>query len=142
MTNAELKSALMDTDEATQVADKRELNFSLKIDKVDDSDSIEKAWWDQSAEHTEVADVANLETQSIYAWSQDDDADELARRSWKIPVAIAVAAAAAVTVSAYLAWPQQTSPTQPAASPLPAQTLSPDVRFINLINDGLQNEPG
>lgn len=96
------------------------------------------------AGHTLAANIADGETQSIHAWSREhDDATELlGRRSWKLPIALAaITAAAAITAGVIQLWPHQTAPasqTPVAAAP----TLSPDVQFINLLNQGLKNEPG
>lgn len=95
-------------------------------------------------------------TQSIYAWSEhnDDDTVLIQRRSWKIPVALAVlATAAAVTTGVVMMWPAHKAslPAQTpsvAAAPsvvvppsvvAPPPPLSPDELFINTLNAGIKD---
>jgi hypothetical protein len=79
------------------------------------------------------ADEGN--TQSINAWSladDEDDAEVITWRSWKLPTAVAAAALVAVGgASAYMAWhepaqrAEQHSPPSPAASPPAAPAVAP-----------------
>lgn len=104
-------------------------------------------------EPTLAADLDKLDTQSIRAWSQADDAEALTeyipRRSWKLPALIAaLAATAAVGAGAFLMFPQESAtkpqvapakppvaaPTHPSIAPSPpVQQQSPDERFIALL---------
>jgi hypothetical protein len=81
-------------------------------------------------------------TQSIYAWSEhaDDDTELIQRRSWKLPIALtALTAAAAITTGVAMLWPAKTTP---PPSQTPPAAASPDIAFINLINDRLKGTPG
>jgi hypothetical protein len=88
-------------------------------------------------------------TESLHAWSQEDDITEVVdyrQRSWRIPALLAVLAAAiAVGAGMFLAWPHQ-SATKPqvasiqsrVAKPMipaspPVQVISPDQRFLALV---------
>jgi Protein of unknown function (DUF732) len=92
-----------------------------------------------------VAAPSEDETQSLHAWSQEDDVTEVVDyrpRSWKLPALVALlAASAAVTAGLFLAWPQsagnpQVTPSKPqAAAPIKPITAAqtPDQRFIALV---------
>lgn len=88
-------------------------------------------------------------TQSIAAWSQEDDYTELAvqphQRSWKIPITLAaLAAAAAITTGTIQLWPHPTPPAGPttsaptihppkAAAPPTQPPQTPDQEFLALL---------
>lgn len=105
-------------------------------------------------EPTLAADLAEAETQSVYAWAQDDDADTevVVRRSWKLPVMLTVLTAAAVAGGVIYALPHgkpQPAPTptttRAAVPPAPTTTRppSPDEQFVSLFRSrGGLVEPG
>jgi Protein of unknown function (DUF732) len=114
---------------------------SPAVAKDNDETTVEPnaaATEDAGAEHTLAADIADSETQSIHAWSQEGgDTERLSRRSWKLPIALAaLATAAAVTAGVVELWPHQSAhaaPPPPAAAAAPAPLLTdPDARFLAL----------
>lgn len=100
-------------------------------------------------EPTMAADAAD-ETQSIYAWSQADDATEpaayVAPRGWRLPAAAATLAFTAVAAGIVIAWPHThedahplpapptaAAPTTQQSPPPPPKPQTPDERFLALL---------
>lgn len=103
------------------------MSTALHSPRIDEDESTE-------LDATAASEIALGETQSLNAWSEADDLLEPQRRSWKLPVTLAILAAAVAATSLFMAWPHPTAPNiqQPPASVAaqPPQPLTADDQFI------------